>query len=263
MIIYFSGTGNSKFVAEYMADKLSDELIDSAEIIKDERNEQFYSNNPWIFVAPTYGWQIPRIFADFIESSQFDGSKEAFFVLTCGSDIGGAGHYLYELCNKKDLNYRGVLEVVMPENYVAAFPVPNSEKSKKIVEASLPTNENGITLIKMDREFPEIDCTPLDKLKSGFINNIFYSKFVKDKAFYATDKCISCGKCMQLCPTNNITMVSKDGSEIDSGVSSGEFKPNWNGNCTHCMRCICFCPTEAIEYGRRTKNKRRYRFGRD
>lgn len=50
---------------------------------------------------------------------------------------------------------------------------------------------------------------------------------------------------MRLCPLNNITL--EDG------------KPLWGGNCTHCMACISYCPTEAIEYGRRSVGKPRYR----
>jgi len=36
-------------------------------------------------------------------------------------------------------------------------------------------------------------------------------------------------------------------------------KPHWLGNCTHCMACICHCPAEAIEYGKKSEGKRRYR----
>ena len=51
----------------------------------------------------------------------------------------------------------------------------------------------------------------------------------------ATDACIGCGKCVELCPLNNI--------RLENG------KPVWGKHCTHCMACICYCPKEAIEYG--------------
>ena len=35
-------------------------------------------------------------------------------------------------------------------------------------------------------------------------------------------------------------------------------KPVWRGSCTQCQSCIAVCPTDAIEFGRRTKRKRRY-----
>ena len=30
--------------------------------------------------------------------------------------------------------------------------------------------------------------------------------------------------------------------------------------CTHCMACICYCPTSAIEYGKKSLGKPRYHF---
>ena len=37
-------------------------------------------------------------------------------------------------------------------------------------------------------------------------------------------------------------------------------KPVWGKNCTHCMACICYCPKEAIEYGKKSKGKPRHHF---
>ena len=67
---------------------------------------------------------------------------------------------------------------------------------------------------------------------------MFYRLFVKAEAFRAEDTCIGCGKCVELCPLNNI--------HLENG------KPVWGK--THCMACICYCPKEAIEYGKKSKN---------
>lgn len=72
---------------------------------------------------------------------------------------------------------------------------------------------------------------------SSAVNPIFYPLFVKAKPFAAGNACISCGKCEKLCPMNNITLPNG--------------RPVWGDNCTQCMACICYCPTEAIEYGKR------------
>ena len=37
-------------------------------------------------------------------------------------------------------------------------------------------------------------------------------------------------------------------------------KPVWGDRCTHCMACICCCPAEAIEYGRKSVGQPRYHF---
>lgn len=79
---------------------------------------------------------------------------------------------------------------------------------------------------------------------TGPVNPVFYRFFVKADAFRATDACIGCGRCVELCPLNNVHL--KNG------------KPVWGKNCTHCMACICYCPKEAIEYGEKSKGKPRY-----
>ena len=60
----------------------------------------------------------------------------------------------------------------------------------------------------------------------------------------------------------NITEVERrEKSIIENEFCSLEIKdgrPVWNGNCTHCMACICNCPVEAIEYGKKSVGKRRY-----
>ena len=81
---------------------------------------------------------------------------------------------------------------------------------------------------------------------SGPVNPVFYTFFVKANAFQASNACIGCGQCTQKCPTNNI--------QLKSG------KPVWDKNCTHCMACICYCPVEAIEYGKKSVGKPRYHF---
>ena len=66
--------------------------------------------------------------------------------------------------------------------------------------------------------------------------------------FYATDSCISCGKCERVCPLRVI-------------LPDANGRPVWTGKtCAHCMSCIQNCPAEAIEYGRKTQQKKRYRF---
>lgn len=245
MVIYFSGTGNSKYCAQLIASKLDDECIDSFGYIKNGIAGEFVSGKPWVFVAPTYCWRLPHIFEDFIKTANFDGTGEAYFVMTCGGEIGNAGVTLKKLCETKNFNYKGVLEVVMPENYIAMFDAPEDEEAQRIIKAGIRTVERSIKYISEGVNFPENKVGFIDKIKTGPTNPVYYKFFVKDKAFFATDACIGCGQCEELCVLNNISL--KDG------------KPVWHGNCTHCMACICKCPQEAIEYGKISKGKPRYR----
>lgn len=75
------------------------------------------------------------------------------------------------------------------------------------------------------------------------------------RKFYTTDKCTGCGLCAKRCPLRKITMVqqNKGGKSVQ--------RPEWTGrSCAHCMSCIQNCTAQAIEYGKITPGKKRYRF---
>lgn len=71
-----------------------------------------------------------------------------------------------------------------------------------------------------------------------------YIQSVKNDPHSVMYAAVKNGKCTENCMLHNI--------ELKNG------KPVWNGMCTHCMACICKCPTEAIEYGRHTIGLTRY-----
>ena len=90
MILYFSGTGNSRHCAHLLGKALQDTCVDAFHYIRDGIAGEFTSDKPWVFVCPTYCWQIPRAFADFLRSAKLTGSRDAYFVMTCGGEVGNA-----------------------------------------------------------------------------------------------------------------------------------------------------------------------------
>lgn len=244
MIVYYTGTGNSRYAAEYLAAAIGDTMLDAATYIQSGKAAALTSEKPWIFVSPTYGWRIPRIFREFIERGTFSGSREAYFVMTCGSEIGNAETYLRKLCAETGLQFRGVQEVVMPENYVAMFYVPGETESADIRRRADKMLAQTADCIRAGRDFPHHKANGIDRIKSTVVNPVFYAVFVKSRAFTVSDACIGCGKCAQSCPVNGVVMQNG--------------RPVWTGACTHCMACICGCPTAAIEYGRKSLGKPRY-----
>ncbi len=244
MVVYFSGTGNSRHCAELLAQKLGDECVDSFHFIRDGIAAELITAKPWVFVAPTYAWRLPRAFAQFIRSGSFAGSGDAWFVMTCGSEPGD-DRYNAALCAEKGLRYRGTLPVVMPDNYIVLFPSPKPEVSARQLAAVPALLEEAAGRIAAGQDFPALKVGWADRLKSGLVNEGFNRYFVRSKKFTVSDACVGCGKCGQLCPLGGIHME--------------EGRPVWEGDCTHCMACISFCPTQAIEYGRSTRGKARYR----
>ena len=244
MIIYFTGTGNSRFLARKLAAALGDQLVSAPELIKRGERGKFYSEKPWVFVCPTYGWQIPRIFRSFIEDSEFDGAKDAYFVMDCGSGVGDARKGIIELCAAKGFEFKGLAEIKMPENYIAVFSAPDENTAEKLLRIGEKKALKVGEQIRAGETLQEKRPGPLGSFLSGPVNWGFYRFTIGDKKFRVTDKCISCGQCAENCMVNNITM--------EKG------RPVWHGGCIHCMACICRCPAEAIEYGKHSVGLRRY-----
>ena len=61
MILYFSGTGNSEYAAQQIAAKTGDECLNLFTKISSQDTRELTSQKPWVIVAPTYAWRIPRI----------------------------------------------------------------------------------------------------------------------------------------------------------------------------------------------------------
>ena len=244
MIFYFSGTGNSRYVAEQIAKITSDEIISINNKLKNNDTSDILVNDRLIFVVPTYAWRIPRVVREWILKTNFKGSKNTWFVMTCGSEIGNAEKYNKQLCNKKDFAYMGSIGVVMPENYIPMFDAPNDKEIEAVFFRADKKIKRLADILLNNKQFPAPRNNLQDKFMSGPVNMLFYPMFVKAKDFYADDKCTTCGKCVKVCPLNNIEIKNN--------------KPVWNNNCTHCMACISYCPTNAIEYGKKTVGKKRY-----
>ena len=244
MVIYFSGTGNSTLAAELLAKELNDEIVNSFKFIRGKKGGSFTSQKPFVFVCPAYAWRVPVVFKKFIEASQFKGSKEAYFAMTCGDDIGNAGKYNRKTAEHKGLIYKGSLEVIMPENYITKYEAPPMEEALKIIKKGMLTVKEGARYIKEGKNLPEKNIVFSDIWKSTYKNYRFYPIYVKAGPFFAKDNCIGCGRCEAVCPLGNIKLTDK--------------KPVWGKECTQCQACICSCPVEAIEYGNKSQGKERY-----
>lgn len=244
MILYFSGTGNSRYVAERIKEATNDEVLSINKRIKTGDHSSISSQKPLVFVLPTYAWRIPRVAGRHILNTTFQGNQKTYFIMTCGDEIGNAAHYLKKLCKEKGFDFYGAAQIIMPENYIALFDVPAKPEADLIIKAADPSIQSAIAKIMTEQPFDPRSISFQDNMKSHVVNPFFYPFVVSANKFYSTDACIHCGKCVRLCPLNNVILDHQT--------------PKWGKNCTHCMACICGCPTEAIEYGKASHGKPRY-----
>lgn len=130
MILYFSGTGNSRYVAQTIGRITEDKVVSMNDLMKDGSKDILKSNKPFIFVAPVYAWRMPKVVDHFIKNAHFSGSNKAYFVLTLGGEAGNSVHYAKKICNEKGLDFCGFASVIMPGNYIAMFPTPDKAKAR-------------------------------------------------------------------------------------------------------------------------------------
>ena len=192
MVLYFSGTGNSKYIAKRIAEAIRENTVDLNMKIKENDTSPLQTGRDVIIVTPTYAWRIPKIVSEWIDKTEFIGGKRIWFVMNCGSEIGNAAKYNRELSEQKKLQYMGTARILMPENYIAMFDAPKAEEARKIVAKAEPDIEKVIAYIRNGKEF----CLPrnnlYDRFMSGPVNPIFYKFFVTKRKQLRLLKLLSC-----------------------------------------------------------------------
>ena len=137
MIFCFSGTGNSRYIAQRIAEALQKTVIDLNARIKDNDTATVDTGSDVIMVTPTYAWRIPKIVSEWMAKTKWTGAKRIWFVMDCGSEIGNAAKYNRSRAEQKQLHYMGTAQIIMPENYIAMFNAPPVDLS--LIHISEPT----------------------------------------------------------------------------------------------------------------------------
>ena len=249
MIFYFSGTGNSKWVAKQLAEKQGEKLMSIPDALRNQTTEFFLQQKEKIgFVFPVYSWGPPSIVLKFIQKLVLHhfNANYLFFVCSCGDDVGLTKELVCEALLNRGWRCNAGFSVAMPNNYVL---FPGFDVDTKLVEqrkllAAIPAMEDINRIIGEERL--EFHCHEgsMAFIKTRIINPLFVRYGISPKKFRATDACVACGRCQRVCPVNNIVLL--------------EQKPTWGDQCTSCLACYHICPQQAVQYGNNTKGKGQY-----
>ena len=257
MIFYFSGTGNTKWAACRLAEATGETLVCMSEhragpVVCDLKPGERVG-----FCFPVHGWRPPQPVRRFVERLCLQAAT---------------GHYVYALCTagdtigetmrlfEADLRARGigldaVFSLLMPESYVGlpfmdVDTAANEKRKQQEAAARLKAYTADIVARRSSR--PRLDVGRWPRVNSRLLGSFFVHCLITDGPFRVdSSRCVKCGICADVCPVGDV-------------VGGLGHEPRWrhDGSCLTCFTCYHHCPHHAIEYGRRTRHKGQYFFGR-
>ncbi|MCB4792760.1 MAG: EFR1 family ferrodoxin [Elusimicrobia bacterium] len=243
-IYYFTGTGNSLKVARDIAGGLGEtELIPIAKAIK---NDVKPSADRIGLIFPVYVWGVPVIVTNFVKKLEAT-DKYFFSVVTYGGMPASTVNQLKNLLRGRNIKLSAGFGVKMPGNYVPLYGAYPEKTCNELYDKEKNKIKEIIEYIKAGREGRcEDNSFIVNWIFSGIIYNLSVSKMHEaSKKFWVKDTCTKCGLCEKICPVKNI--------RLDQG------KPVWDKRCEQCLACIQWCPVEAIQFGKSTETRKRYR----
>jgi ferredoxin len=245
ILYWFSGTGNSLAVAKALAQRLGAEaqlLPMTATMARPEA-----PTAPAIgLVFPVYAFGPPPVVLEFLRKLPAGRDTYLFAVNTNGGMPGRTGAILRRACAKRGLTLAAGWSVKMPGNAISLYGAPPVQEQQRYFDI-LPRQVDAIaaTVSARQRGPFQDSAAPLSWLL-GAIWHLGSPHFARsDKNYFATEACIHCGLCRKICPVANI--------ELEAG------RPVWLHHCAACQACIQYCPVEAIQYGKKTIGRKRYR----
>ena len=239
MIFYFTGTGNSLFIARKLLYR-GEQLVNIADALKNgELVYQIPTHERVGFVYPELCGTVPETVQTFIQKAILNNVRYVFAVVTCAGSRAMSGQTLEDLLRARFLPLQYADFVTMPNNAMIYTEVQDDEKSAKILKAA----EQKVAVMR--EELRKHPIQPADRRFLPKLCDFIYPFATSTKHFFADEDCIGCGLCAKNCPSRAI--------EMQDGM------PVWvKSRCDLCVSCINRCPKKAIQYGKKTKKRRRY-----
>jgi ferredoxin/flavodoxin len=253
VLFYFSGTGNTRYMANAIATALPAATVYSIEDHDPSAADDLIAGSDLVgFGYPIYGSDLPKPMKDFLSALSPIPGKPVFVFCTqwifSGDGARAAKHYL----KHTGFDIRWAEHFLMPNNVCVSimryFFIYTNEPTriqpvlKKATDRARVFAGRILSGKKSLRGF-----NPFSHFLGLFQRVPFRASFERWRNDIAIDpvKCTRCGLCVRKCPSSNLEYDEK----------TDEFLTH--GTCILCLRCYDFCPVSAVTYMKRPHDVRR------
>lgn len=224
MVFYFTGTGNSLYIAK----QIEEDPVSIPQAMKQETMDLTAERIG--IVAPIYGHEMPQMVKDFLKKAAFH-TDYFYILLTYGNRHGGAAELAKQYCDAcgVTVNYINVIQMV--DNWLPSFDMNEQKAIDKHIPqqlmpilADLSAKKNAISPVTdTDRAAHQQFLAGISRMPTDAWQHLLR----------VTDACIGCGICEKVCPSGSIWV--ENGAAVHHA-----------GNCQTCLACVHACPQKAI-----------------
>ena len=236
LIFYFTGTGNSLYVARQLADE-NTELLSIPQMMRKDTFD--YEADEIGLVYSIYGHMPPYMVRQFLKKVKLKADYK-FAVLTFGARKCSAVEILDDITRKVGWQFNYISTLMMVDNWLPNFDMSEQIKIDKHIPENIATIKDDIGMRKHWKQPVTQEERDMHAGFMAFAKLDSEVGFLKksEKYFVTTDSCVRCGICTGVCPRGNYSLSGK--------VAKTE------GDCEFCFACIQNCPQKAIKFAKVT-----------
>lgn len=224
MLFYFTGTGNSLYIAK----QLDENIVSIPQII--DKDKLSFEADVIGIVCPVYCHKPPKMVIEFLKKAELKADY-IYAVLTYGNRHCGAAENTYNLAKENGIEIDYIANLLMVDNYLPVFDMneqraidKNVDKQMEAVKKDISARKKFIPLKTDEERAADVEMEKINRDMPAFNNG---------EQIKVTEKCVGCGICSKVCPTGNFY--------IENGKAVRK-----KATCEFCLACANCCPEKAI-----------------
>ncbi|MCF6176842.1 MAG: EFR1 family ferrodoxin [Victivallaceae bacterium] len=252
---YFTSTGNTLWLCLKGKELMEQQghTVKLYEIIKDKVAFAQDECDLTGFFYPVWGSNQPDPMVEYRNNMPQGNGQKIFFVGNCCALNGDTGFYFKQILDKKGYDVFFTDHLYMPTNFNLPYEPGNywkrvplaAERDRLLATAEAKLQQICDSILNGERK---VDGKGVISRLAGALQRKSYWIVNGYKSHFsvAKEKCINCGLCIRMCPSENIT-ENAAGEKV------------FGNKCILCVKCYNLCPVNAVLICKKSINDKKYR----